>query len=238
MEEQEDSADFEKIPNGNGQRREQRSASPVTETTVEGADSKQTPTQGAAPAQDEFEQGTRRWRGRRGRRRGGRPHEHREQQSGQSFESTPIQPSDLHAIQEAISAEPVTLPEHGAPGGIPAGHLPVAELPILLPGESLSRYGRHPAEARPSREESRSQPASHPGSNSFKPKTLVEVPEGWDGGSLLPGETLSRYRSQTPTRLEHVAEEYANPVSAMEPERSEPVESSAREEAVAEPRFA
>jgi ribonuclease E len=85
----------------------------------------------------------------------------------------------------------------------PAFDGPVPE-PIVLPGESLSKYrkgGDEPA-------------ASSTTAASAKPvdATIIipqvasyAIPEGWDGGSVLPGETLSRHRraeSRTEPRQE------------------------------------
>ncbi len=39
-----------------------------------------------------------------------------------------------------------------------------------------------------------------PAYTTFKPSTLVETPIVWDGSSLLPGETISRYRNEPPVR--------------------------------------
>jgi ribonuclease G len=154
------------------------------------------------------EGGTRRWHGRRGRRfrgRSGRPEESGEPQSesrsdsrsGTRSESRP-EPrySQTHLespeiVAEAISAEPVARPERGAPGGIPAQNLP-----IVLPGESLSKYGGSGsrAESRPrSGAPSGSAPVSR---GTSKPSTMVEVTGGWDGGNVLPGESLSRHRGR------------------------------------------
>ncbi len=85
MEEQEDSSDFERIPaNGESQPRENRpprasQAAPAPSGEEDGAPRRNgapagaaSGTSGQAPA-GEFEDGTRRWRGRRGRRKGGRP---------------------------------------------------------------------------------------------------------------------------------------------------------------------
>jgi ribonuclease G len=68
---------------------------------------------------------------------------------------------------------------------------------IVLPGESLSKYGSSPAD-----------PAITPAPVTAtvprtlrpvnyvapRPSTLVELSGSWDGGAVLPGETLSRYR--------------------------------------------
>lgn len=65
--------------------------------------------------------------------------------------------------------------------------------PFILPGESLSKYRRGESA------ESGQQTASvAPAANVIiaRPSTEVELPSAWDGGFVLPGETLSR-RQQT-----------------------------------------
>ncbi|HEY1810272.1 MAG TPA: Rne/Rng family ribonuclease [Acidobacteriaceae bacterium] len=158
------------------------------------------PRRGERPQEHEEggESGMRRWRGRRGR--GFRGRGDREGRGGDRGEGRSEPRAQTHNtlespafVEEAISAEPVSLPERGAPGGIPAKNLP-----IVLPGESLSKYGGRGAESRASSDG----PSSGPGGRSSapvsrgssKPSTLVEVPVGWDGGATLPGETLSRHR--------------------------------------------
>ncbi len=121
-------------------------------------------------------------------------------------------------VAEAISAEPVILPERGAPGGI-ASH----NLPIVLPGESLSKYGRRP-EASPSPVASSAPSAAPttparpiPGASFAKPSTQVEVPTGWDGGATLPGETLSRHRRSDSRQSESRSTWTPEPTAAAEP---------------------
>ena len=64
----------------------------------------------------------------------------------------------------------------------------LAAEPIILPGESLSKYRKGGEEAR----------ASHaseaPTVSLAPPANLYTVASGWDGGAVLPGETLSRRR--------------------------------------------
>ncbi len=121
--------------------------------------------------------GSRRWHGRRGRRFRGR---------GPRSEQRPLDSPEM--VEEATSAESVSLPERGAPGGVPAQNLPV-----VLPGESLSKYGGSrsepstPATAAPGRGPRQTNSGS-------RPSTLVDVPTGWDGGAVLPGESLGRHR--------------------------------------------
>ena len=86
---------------------------------------------------------------------------------------------------------------------------------IVLPGESISKYGTVPAE-----------PGSAPAATATVPKhvravnyvaprpaTLVELSDDWDGGAVLPGETISRYREPSPV---HAApQEPAAPSTAL-----------------------
>jgi ribonuclease G len=191
-EQEEDSAEFERADaNGNGRKpRDQRDPrTPVApELATDLSAAAEAPPRRPERNQDRGEQGaepgTRRWHGRRGRRfRGresgpdGRPDSRSDQRSLESPE----------IVEEATSAEPVSLPERGAPGGFPAKNLP-----IVLPGESLSKYGgRGESKPSPAPTSSRGPAPIHSGA---KPTTLVDVPTGWDGGAVLPGETLSRHR--------------------------------------------
>ncbi len=245
MEEQEDSSDFERIPvNGRhdepqaresqarepqarenqnrdqrqpraprapavGQEEPRRSVAPVDSAGAAAAD-------GSAPA-GEFEDGTRRWRGRRGRRKGFRP-----QQGGQQ------------AAREQAAPERVEVPQPFEPvDPIEASYdertLPVA---FSLPGESLSKYGGQsaaPAAAKPSTQPAAAkpstQPATPPKANvvNARPSTLIEVPLDWDGSGPLPGESLSRYRSAP----EGISSQNEPPAAAHLPE----VEPSLPEEA-------
>jgi ribonuclease E len=247
MEEQEDSADFEKVPNGNGggnsgrsregqapreaqagreprESRPPRASVPV-ENGAHGAsspESRNASTNGSGEAATgDDEQGTRRWRGRRGRRRGGRPQGPREagQASAQPrpsgdltsgieievetgptiFEETVAHGGGQAAFSESSSPSYSSPARHSSPDRetAPAPRASAVSTPIVLPGESLSRYGAKPAESAP-RTEARavSAPAAVSGI-AYKPSTLVEVVPGWDGGAELPGETLSRYRGKS-----------------------------------------
>ncbi len=246
MEEQEDSADFEKVPNGNGGRprdgqaqrepqagREPRESRPSRAAgisvesdprTATGTESRGTSpiVSGEAGAGEDDLHGTRRWRGRRGRRRGGRPHGPRD--GGQA--SQPRQTSDpASELEIEVETGPTIYEESVAHGGgqaafsegsasrfsatnygfpareeAPAGRSTSLSQPIVLPGESLSRYGAKPAESAP-RPEARTSaaPAAAVTGSTYKPSTLVEVVPGWDGGAELPGESLSRHRGKSTT---------------------------------------
>ncbi|AXC13176.1 Cytoplasmic axial filament protein CafA and Ribonuclease G [Acidisarcina polymorpha] len=234
MEEQEDSADFEKVP-ANGdvvrdpqparesqqpvrepQAREPRPArSPIALETAPrvSADLHAKPQHlpGETGGGEDELQGTRRWRGRRGRRRGGRSQVPREGASPLPVERQPLASGAVEPVvsgyEDEVEAGPVVYEQTIAPGTGQAAfsenftareHSPrsaAAAEPIVLPGESLSRYGGKPAEITP-KVEGRSAPTPAVANASFKPSTLVEVVPGWDGGAELPGESLSRYRGK------------------------------------------
>jgi Rne/Rng family ribonuclease len=226
-EQEEDSADFERVDanGGGGGRRQPREQREPREPRPRGAEPELEIQAAEAPAPRRSEpgsrepgnrepqgdgdrDGTRRWHGRRGRGlrgRGGRQERSdRPDRPGSDRGAAERPPSDrmsadplesFEIVEEGISAEPVARPERGAPGGFPAQNLP-----IVLPGESLSKYGGRPAArnegATESRSESRGAAPSRPApsASTAKPSSLVEVPTGWDGGAVLPGETLSRHR--------------------------------------------
>jgi ribonuclease E len=246
MEEQEDSADFEKVPNGTGtgnggrgregqapretqagrEPRESRPSRTNTSTendarTASDSESRSASPNGSSEAAtgDDDQQGTRRWRGRRGRRRGGRSQGPREagQASAQPRMSgnltsgieievgtgpTVYEETGAHSGSEAAFSETPTSSysspaRHGSPDRetAPVARTSAASTPIVLPGESLSRYGAKPAESAP-RVEVRAASAQAASGVTYKPSTLVEVVPGWDGGAELPGETLSRHRGK------------------------------------------
>jgi ribonuclease E len=65
-----------------------------------------------------------------------------------------------------------------------------ASEPIILPGESLSKY-------RKGGEESAAAASKPVETNVIIPSApSFSIPEGWDGGATLPGESLSRHRRQ------------------------------------------
>ena len=193
LEEQGDSADFEGI--GSQPLREpRREAAPVYEEETEsvGEHGSGDRTGERAP------EGTRRWRGRRGRRgRDGRPQHTREA-------TTQIESPE--AVEESIAAEPIALPEHGAPGGIPAASFiapATVSTPILLPGESLSKYSGQPAATEPKASTAAAQVKTN---FTSKPSTLIEGPIDWDGGLLLPGESRSRRNNRREEAAVHAGE--------------------------------
>jgi ribonuclease E len=87
--------------------------------------------------------------------------------------------------------------------------------PILLPGESIRKY-RDPAEVAAEEEEARRNAPP-------KPEVLtVSVPSievvGWDGGSVLPGESLGRHRNRPQSTPKPVAAPAPVPVVEASPE--------------------
>jgi ribonuclease E len=215
-------------------------------------------------------EGTRRWRGRRGRRRGG---------VRAGVLGSPAQKEgDLPRTAAALFA----LPEHGAPGGLLGTEEPAsaagafsfetvsapqddlveihgaAETPaagagrgsrresmrgseresgrsrrtesfssgsssqaITLPGEALSKYGQTAAPEAPGGA-AKSAPAA--GKTAVKvnyvapkPASLVEVGEGWDGGAVLPGESLALHRTVAAAAVPLETAETFEPAMLHEP---------------------
>jgi Rne/Rng family ribonuclease len=196
MEEQEDSSDFERIPangeetgRGNqgresrGRDNQNREASQPRAAHAT-AEEESTPRRNGSPANGspggqapggEFEDGTRRWRGRRGRRKGFRP-----PQGGQQ------------GAPESAGAGRQVAP----PTSVEADPYPAAASPVTfsLPGESLSKYGGQSAARSPIQPVEAHTPQPRANVILAKPSTLIETPLEWNGDGLLPGESISRYR--------------------------------------------
>jgi ribonuclease G len=173
--------------------------------------------------QESGEQGAKRWRGRR-RRRGGRG-------AAGTQESPAVTgaPSTSY-VEEIAETEQEVAPQIYAGAGAPADRssspgwsaeparhserAPASSpVPLVLPGESLSKYGGAPAE-------DAHQPAAAPAApvaprSSFKPPTLIESPIQWDGSGLLPGESLSRHRNRP---VETAVQQEAEPAAEAQPE--------------------
>jgi len=93
-----------------------------------------------------------------------------------------------------------TGPVENAYGDIYAGNSPE---PIILPGESLSKYRKAGDEPEPSTPPpSGSSTLASPSLTSLAPPATLytQIATGWDGGSVLPGETLSRRRAPETSR--------------------------------------
>jgi len=182
MEEQEDSSEFERIPtNGRSEEPRQRAPQAATEEPRRNGAPVSASSEGAggqAPA-GEFEDGTRKWRGRRGRRKGSRPAQGG-QQGGQQ-QAAPARAEVPASFQPDAQAEPEAQEARPA-------------VSFSLPGETLSKYGGTPRTAA----QPADSPAPPPRANVVltKPSTLIETPLQWNGDGLLPGESISRYRGE------------------------------------------
>ncbi|ACO34417.1 MULTISPECIES: Rne/Rng family ribonuclease [Acidobacterium] len=228
LEEQEDSDEYERVSTGQRPQAQQRAQSSQSQPSASQSQS-QSPAQRAEAApggeaesgDGEDARGARRWRGRRGRRRGVRGRGQQEETS----ESTGLEaaPGEVEAVEFSAAAEPAASPdayravhrEHHeavAHHHAPAETEEAAHTPFVLPGESLSRYGGKPAGSGSSSEGTES---AKPKAEVFaKPSTLVEAPiTDWDGGFVLPGESISRRRKGAAT-----APVESLPESAPEPE--------------------
>lgn len=80
--------------------------------------------------------------------------------------------------------------------------------PIVLPGESIRKY-RDPAKVAAEEEEARKNAPPKPEVVTVAAPSFEVV--GWDGGSVLPGETLSRHKNRKPKEVAPVAVEAAEP---------------------------
>jgi Rne/Rng family ribonuclease len=210
MEEQEDSSDFERIPT-NGEEKP-RPPRPAAERSEEEPRRNGAPVNGAPAAAPggEFEDGTRRWRGRRGRRKGFRPPQSGQQPAHES--AAPSRPEGSRPVEPVVDRE--REPEPAAP--------PVA---FALPGESLSKYGGQPAARTPAQPVESRGPQPRANVISTKPSTLIETPLEWNGDGMLPGESISRYRESTHEKpaASHASVHEAEPAS---PEETAPIASS------------
>ena len=213
MEEQEDSSDFERIPaNGEDAGRQGRESQNRQPRAAQGPPQEEAaPRRNGAPAggsggsasggqapAGEFEDGTRRWRGRRGRRKGFRPG----QGGPQSGQEQAVRGPETTRFSEPAETE--------------AQVAPAPAVAFSLPGESLSKYGGQAAARTPA-------PAvSAPAKTNVvlaKPSTLIEVPLEWNGDGLLPGESISRYRGSDG---EAATRGHSEPVASASTQETEP----------------
>jgi ribonuclease E len=73
--------------------------------------------------------------------------------------------------------------------------------PFILPGESLSKYRREEASQQVSKSAKSADTVTTP-----KPSTEIEPLVGWDGGAVLPGETLRARETRPESRSESSSE--------------------------------
>ncbi len=205
MEEQEDSSDFERIPaNGRhdeGTVREPQARENPRQPRGASAPEEEAPRRNGVPVSSggpsqgpagEFEDGTRRWRGRRGRRKGFRP-----AQGGQQTAQEQAAPAraDGPSRNEATHVE----------------HVETGPRPFSLPGESISKYGGQSTAPTATLPVDSRAPQQRANVVVAKPSTLIETPLAWDGAGPLPGESISRYRGaaveETPVHQEPLSPE-------------------------------
>jgi ribonuclease G len=229
LEEQEDSDEYERVSTGPRPQAQPRAQSAPPAPPVEAA-----PSSESESGDSEDSRGARRWRGRRGRRRGVRGRAPQED----AGETTGLEaaPGEIEAVEFSAAAEPAVF--HPEPEA--AAHEEPAYTPFVLPGESLSRYGGKPAHADAAAESAPEGDApAKPKSEVFaKPSTLVEAPiTNWDGGFVLPGESLSRRRKDAAPASDAPSQAVsARPVEAAEkPAVSSPVEAEPAVEKVSAP---
>jgi Rne/Rng family ribonuclease len=180
--------------------------------------------QAEAGDEDSGTPGAKRWRGRR-RRRGGRG-------AADSTQDQPERADTSAALIEQITETELEVAPQIHAGATDRSSSPrrgasaSTSTPIVLPGESLSKYGGAPQEDAPRRVALPVRPES-----SFKPATMIESPIVWDGSGLLPGESLSKHHSR---KDEPALEASAEPRSLT---ADEPVAGSFAPDAIEEQDF-
>src|SRR6185437_10314985 len=234
LEEQEDSDEFERTPldgaqqrRGNGRNRQQQPEQEAAAPTGEEAG------EGESPA------GTRRWRGRRGRGRGMRQRGRDEQDRDNNGPESQVQDQPVEAGSEDIrydapapsSAYPADnrVYESEATFERQSATAPAGSDRILLPGESLSKYGGKPTPAESKAQEA-AMPAFKPNYTAPKPSTLIDAPITWDGSALLPGESRAvrkEPRAESAFAAPAVAEPESPAVEAEHEHEAESQESNA-----------
>jgi len=150
-------------------------------------------------SQDESGGGTeRRWRGRRHRRgRASTPPSEGRAEAESTAETTSGKigaPEIAPDIRAAANTEADSLETVSFASSTRNARGPAVPAPLLLPGESLSKYGGTPVSEN---SQASDKPVPRPASFA-KPSTLVEAPLEWDGSGLLPGESLARLRPDKP----------------------------------------
>ena len=139
----------------------------------------------SAPQQEPSSDRGRRDDGRGGRQRSDSPRRDSGQRAPRGF--TPSR--DLYGVESGESSS--TGPVYDA---YPDADAAPSE-PIILPGESLSKYRK--GDDQPAPAAAASTPANVTTVTLAPPANLYTLAEGWDGGSVLPGETLSRRRPES-----------------------------------------
>ena len=207
-------------------------------------------TPGGSSGEEDGGPGGRRWRGRRGRRRGrgGTSGQERSSSNGQggfteaqrteSAESTQFETEAISPGATFGNAREDFVVQSVAPERFPApqSERPRSEpVPMVLPGESLSKYRRdESAAAVPSaggvnRETETSATTPKP---TFQPSTMVVGPLAWDGSGVLPGESLSRQKRSR--GASSAIESFSSPAAEVSPVAEEALASPAENDTRAE----
>ncbi len=163
---------------------------------------------------EEDGQGGRRWRGRRGRRRGRGGLQSRPAPTSQPERVATGEAQPLEFETEAVPHEPEASFESAYPEEtsqpLPETRIRAVELhrppstpsgseTLVLPGESLSKYRRGDSPALSATTQHMETPVPAP-TPAFKPSTMVTGPlSAWDGSEVLPGESLSRHKRSSET---------------------------------------
>ena len=235
LEEQEDPADFEATKqngsprkertdggrNNGGRRGEQPPAQTPRGSALAEAEGEELVLPAGQPASsepaagqgEEFQEGTRRWRGRRGRRRGMRGNREAAGAEPTSAGTEPVEGAPAYDDESSSDESPIAIEAAGEPArernqqrGQDSGRRREAErgerrsegrapreqsapassgTMITLPGEALQKYGQQPVEIDPMGAGLTIEvdESPRPAYISVRPSTLVDQPIAWDGKS-------------------------------------------------------
>jgi ribonuclease E len=159
------------------------------------------------PAEEPDREGARKWRGRRRRRGRGRFQERDDRGGDRPADRPPDRHSDRSAEREEVA------PSRPHPPAEPSS---AGQSPVLLPGESISKY--QPRAAANAAVETQAKPAP---ANTARPSTEYSFhPSQFSPDSMvLPGESISKYRGKSSS----------SPPPASTPSRREPAPTMATE---------
>jgi len=152
--------------------------------------------------EEQSQEGARRWRGRRRRGRGRGRFGEREER-----EPSPQPPQEAETERRP---EPVREERHERYERRPEPHADLA--PMVLPGESISKYGGTPAAS----ESRQAQPPTPARTTRASTEYTINPDQFSPGSMVLPGESLAKYQHESPSAVSAVA---AEPHIVHEPER-------------------
>ncbi|HET9087734.1 MAG TPA: Rne/Rng family ribonuclease [Acidobacteriaceae bacterium] len=223
-------------PASNDSHRHQQGAEPTRRDDTTPGPPRSSSEATSSPAQGEPGTGSKRWRGRRGRRRG------RSNGAPQNVSGRPAEPiyehggslhqeSDLSVPESAVSEPDADRPEHfestlnqpQTPHTEPTSAMPRQHSEpssqasaLVLPGESLSKYRTGSTGSQAPASASATPTTTAPVSN-YQPPTMVTGALAWDGSDVLPGESLSRYKNKPAHESERQKEPESSVPSASIP---------------------